>query len=115
MATAYRRKYGFLVAQYKGVDGKQHQERLDPEEFKTLRDARRHAQELEDAARTQAALVEGRIGKGATFANLVEWWEKNYAANGRSPTAAPFLKRHTRDTLGPLRVHEVTLSSRASW
>jgi hypothetical protein len=29
-------------------------------------------------------------------------------AKGRSPTEVLFLKKHTRNTLGPLRVHEVT-------
>ena len=89
MATAYRRKEdGALVAQYKGTDGKQHQERLAPDEFKTLREAKRRAQEIEDAAAAECSLVEGRIGKSATFSNLVDWWERNYAAKGRSFTEA---------------------------
>jgi hypothetical protein len=108
MATAYRRKDGVLVAQYKGADGKQHQERLGPEHFKNLRDAKRHAQTLEDAASTQFALLEGRIGKAATFETLICWWDANYAAKGRSRTEAGFLKKHACATLGPLRVHEVT-------
>jgi len=109
MATAYRRKKdGALVAQYKGTDGKQHQERLDAESFKTLRDAKRHAQQLEDAASVEFALLEGRIGKGATFEHLINWWDANYAAKGRSLTEAAFLKKHTLGALGPLKVHEVT-------
>ena len=109
MATAYRRdEDGVLVAQYMGADGKKHQERLDPERFKTIRDARRHAQDLEDAASRQRAALEGTLWKSATFADLVEWWERNYTSRARSQTAAAFLRKHTRAPLGPLRIHEVT-------
>jgi hypothetical protein len=48
---------GVLVAQYEVADRKQHQERLDPEDFNNLRDAKRHAQTLEDAAGTQLARI----------------------------------------------------------
>ncbi len=109
MATAYRRKEdGALVAQYKGTDGTQHQERLDPEDFRTIRDAKRRAQELEDAARVECALLEGKIGQSATFENLINWWDSNYAAKGRSRTETGFLRKHALTTLGPLKVHEVT-------
>ncbi len=109
MATAYRRKEdGNLVAQYKGADGKQHQVRLDPDEFKTLRDAKRRAQEFEDVAAAECSLLEGRIGKTATFANLIDWWDRNYAAKCRSFTEVGFLKRHTLPELGTVKVHEIT-------
>ena len=109
MATAYRRKNdGALVAQYKGADGKQHQERLDAKEYRTLRDAKRRAQELEDAALAQSALVEGKIGKAATFANLIDWWDWNYAAKSRLFTEVGFLKKHVLPELGAKKVAEVT-------
>jgi integrase len=109
MATAYRRKEDdALVAQYKGADGKQHQERLDSEEYRTVREAKRHAQQLEDAAVAQCALVEGKIGKTATFENLIDWWDRNYAAKGRSFTEVGFLKKHVLAELGAKKVHEVT-------
>jgi integrase len=109
VATAYRRKNDdVLVAQYKGADGKQHQERLDSEEYRTVREAKRRAQELEDAASAECALVEGKIGKTATFENLIDWWERNYAAKSRSFTEVGFLKKHVLAELGAKRVHEVT-------
>jgi integrase len=107
--SAYRRKTdGALVAQYKGADGKQHQARLDPEEYKTLRDAKRRALELEDAASAASALVAGKIGKAATFENLVEWWDRNYAAKSRSFTEVGFLRKHALPALGAKKVAEVT-------
>ena len=109
MATAYRRKEdGKLVAQYKGADGKQHQVRLDPEECNTLRDAKRRAQELEDAAAIECSLLKGKIGKAATLASLIDWWDRNYAAKGRSFTEVRFLKKHALPELGTVKVHEVT-------
>ena len=111
MATAYRRKEsGILVAQYKGTGREAASGAPRPRRVQDLarREAARPRVRSCCGRRVLAARGEDRQAKTATFADLIDWWDRNYAAKGRSFTEVGFLKRHTLPELGNLKVHEIT-------